>query len=247
MDTQTNPMDDRKRKEGSWAKPVDRLTVGAFPAEAINLNVDGRSITGPLQGFGQLWQKTYKVRLSGVNLSPAEVIKTWKENFGSFWPKGNRFYTPLTRIEPGEVALLNLNGPGGMPLSTGIIVVYADDESFTFMNPAGHMFAGMITFSAGEEENASYAQVQVLVRANDPLWEVSMRLFGFRKEDEFWHATLEALAAHFGVSGHVKQQATCVDSGLQWSQWKNIWHNAGIRTMFYAFTMPVRWLGRKIR
>ena len=38
--------------------------------------------------------------------------------------------------------------PGGLKLSTGVLVLYADDESFTLMTPQGHMFAGWITFSA---------------------------------------------------------------------------------------------------
>ena len=40
--------------------------------------------------------------------------------------------------------------PGRMKLSTGVMVLYADDESFTLMTPQGHMFAGWITFSATE-------------------------------------------------------------------------------------------------
>jgi hypothetical protein len=31
---------------------------------------------------------------------------------------------------------------GGMKLSTGVFVLYADEDSFTFMTPQGHMFAG---------------------------------------------------------------------------------------------------------
>jgi hypothetical protein len=31
---------------------------------------------------------------------------------------------------------------------------------------------------------------------------------------------------------------TCVDSRLQWSKAKNVWHNAVIRT---TITAPVRW------
>ena len=70
-----------------------------------------------------------------------------KTNFASFWPRGNHFYGPITGIAPGEVALLNIK-TGGMPLSTGVLVLYADDESFTLMTPEGHMFAGWITFSS---------------------------------------------------------------------------------------------------
>ena len=34
--------------------------------------------------------------------------------------------------------------PGKMKLSTGVMVLYADEESFTLMTPQGHMFAGWI-------------------------------------------------------------------------------------------------------
>jgi hypothetical protein len=242
-------------RETSWAKPVGKLKVSGALAGAVNLNVEGRQLTGPLQGFGQLWQKTYRVRLSGTNVSPAEVIKVWKEKFPDFWPKGNRFFGPLTGIKPGEVAVLNLagpggvTGPGGMPLiSTGVMVIYADDESFSFMTPQGHMFAAMITFSAYEEDECTVAQVQALVRANDPIYELSFRIgVGHRTEDQFWHSTLEALAAHFGVQGIVNQNVTCVDSRVQWSQAKNVWHNAAIRTGIYILTAPVRWFGNLLK
>lgn len=234
------------RVASNWAKPVTRIKVEGVPEEAINLNVDGRQVVGALQGFGQLWQKTYKVRLSGSLVTPDEVILTWKANFGSFWPKGNRFYAPLTSIEPGEVAVLNLSGPAGITLSTGVVVIYADEQSFTFMTPQGHMFAGWITFSAFEEDGQTTAQAQVLIRSNDPLWEIIMRLFGFRKEDEFWHATLEALASHFRVQGQVQQINKIIDPRLQWSQAKNIWHNASIRSAFYTMGTPLRWARKKV-
>ena len=129
-----------------------------------------------------------------------------------------------------------------MVLSTGIMVLYADDESFTFMTPEGHMLSGWITFSGFEEGGATVAQIQVLIGANDPLWEISMRLIGFKKEDRSWLATLESLALHFGVSGLAQMTATVVDPRLQWSQAKNVWHNAAIRSAVYAPASPFRWL-----
>ena len=229
-------------EERYWAPAVSRLKVGQAPAGAVNLNVEGRQAVGPLQGFGQLWQKTYWVRLSGAEVPPADLIKTWKENFEKFWPKGSRFYAPLAGIAPGEGALINLTQPGGMKLSTGIMVLYADDESFTFMTPEGHMLSGWITFSAFERDGATVAQVQVLVRANDPLWEISMRLIGFQREDRFWLSTLERLSRHFGTAGQAEMTATVVDPRLQWSQAKNVWHNAAIRSTAYATAAPLRWL-----
>jgi hypothetical protein len=128
-----------------------------------------------------------------------------------------------------------------MKLSTGIMVIYADDESFSFMTPEGHKFAGMITFSVHREEGAAVAQAQVLLRASDPLYEMSFCLgFGHKAEDEFWQGTLQNLAARFGVEGAVVNQSNIlVDPGMQWSAAKNIWHNAAVRTTLHT---PVRWV-----
>lgn len=233
---------DKSKRDDNWAKPVDTLKVLGVPSEAINLNVEGRQLTGPLRGFGQLWQKTYTMPLPGLVIQPADVIKVWKENFPLFWPKGNQFYAPLASIAPGEVALLNLAAPGGMQLSTGIMVIYADDVSFSFMTPQGHMFAGMITFSAQEEGDSTVAQIQALIRAGDPLYEIGCRLgIVHRIEDLFWHGTLLNLAQSFGVKGVVQQTNICIDPRMQWSEVRNVWHNAAIRTGLH---MPIRLLRR---
>ena len=243
-DTKTTPP--AASRDAAWAQPVDKLQASGVPAGAMNLNVTGRQLAGPLQGFGQLWQKTYRVRLSGASVSAQQVIKTWRENFPKFWPKGNNFYAPLTSIEPGEVAVLNLALPGGMKLSTGVRVIYADDESFSFMTPEGHTYAAMITFSAFAEDDATIAQVQPLIRASDPIYELGIRVGMVQKmEDQFWHHTLKSLAAHFGVEGaSVEQKNTLVDPKLQWRYARNIWNNAAIRTTLYVAATPVRWVGK---
>ena len=56
------------RDESSWAAPVSRLTTAEVPAGAVNINVEGRRLASPIQGFGKMWQKTYRVRL------PAEAV-----------------------------------------------------------------------------------------------------------------------------------------------------------------------------
>jgi hypothetical protein len=217
------------------------LTVTDVPARAATFNVEGRQVVGPLQGFGQMWQKIYRVRLSGSSVEPAHVIREWKHSFQKFWPEGARFYAPITGIAPGEVAVINVDGPVRTSLSTGVMVIYADDESFTFMTPQGHIFAGWITFSAYRDEGVPVAQVQLLIRTNDPLWEIAFRLFASREEDRFWHQTLLNLADEFGVRGHIQQDTTLVDPQLQWSQAKNVWYNAAVRSALHA---PVRMLRR---
>jgi hypothetical protein len=45
-----------RSSDANWSKPVDRLALGTVPTRAMNLNVEGRRLVGPVQGFGQLWQ-----------------------------------------------------------------------------------------------------------------------------------------------------------------------------------------------
>lgn len=231
----------------NWAKNVSRLQVSEVPSGAVNRNVAGRRLTSPIQGFGRMWQKTYSVKL-GKAASASEVIAEWRQHFSEFWPHGNRFYGPLTGIAPGDVAVLNLAMPGGMKLSTGVLVLYADEESFTLMTPEGHMLAGWITFSAFEtEDEGTTAQAQVLMRANDPIFEIGLTLGGHKKEDRFWHHTLTALAQHFGVTAEVETQTVCVDRTRRWANAKNVRYNSAIRSGLYASAAPIRWIAKPFK
>ena len=246
--TDQSPEVPASRDAGFWAQNVSTLQVGDVPEGAINKNVQGRRVTSPIQGFGKMWQKTYKVTVPGRSVTPKQVISTWKQKFPEFWPKGNAFYGPLTGIAPGEVAVLNLTMPGKLKLSTGVLVMYADDESFTLMTPEGHMFAGWITFSAYEGTEGTVAQAQVLMRASDPLYEVGLGMGGHRKEDKFWDATLTALAGHFGVKEpRVDTQLVCVDKKRQWSSARNVWKNSAIRSGMYATGAPFRAIAKPFK
>lgn len=231
-----------------WAPNVSRLSVSEIPTDAVYLNVEGRRVVGPIQGFGKLWQKTYRVQLGGTAATPAEVITTWKEHFADFWPRGNRFHAPLTGLAPGEVALLSLAVPGHVKLSTGMFVLYADDESFTLMTPQGHTFSGWITFSAHDEPGGTVAQVQALMRANDPIYEVGMTLLGHRRENAFWEETLSSLATHLGVAQpEVERRTVCIDERRQWSKAGNVRHNAFIRSGVYTVFTSARRSLRPVR
>jgi hypothetical protein len=240
------------RDAASWAKKVERLQVD--PREGVRgTNVAGRRLTGPVQGFGKMWQKTYRMD-AGPQITPEQAIATWRQHFPEFWPKGNRFAGALTGINPGDVALLDLAIGGGVKLSTGVFVLYADAESFTLMTPQGHMFAGWITFSAEREREAdtttmkTTVQAQVLMRANDPLYEIAMALGGHRKEDKFWAATLTALGQRLGIKDpKVETRSTCVDSKRQWRHSRNVWHNSMVRSVLQTIAAPVTGLGRLMR
>jgi hypothetical protein len=236
------------RDAANWAKSVSRLSLSEVPTGATGINVSGKRLASPIQGFGKMWQKTYQVRLPKERASAVDVVSAWKARFPDFWPKSNHFYAPLTGIAPGEVALVEGTLPGHLKLSTGVMVLYADDESFTLMTPQGHMFAGWITFSASEEGDETVAQAQVLMRASDPIFELGMVLGGHRKENGIWDHTLRSLAAHFDVHDvEVATSLTCVDKKRQWRRWTNVWHSSAIRSMLYLLNTPFRAVHRAFR
>jgi hypothetical protein len=241
---ETGPGEERERVGGqalprnatSWATKVDRLQVEKRDG-VRGTNVSGRRLTSPIQGFGKMWQKTYTTNL-GAAATPKEVIATWKAHFPEFWPKGNRFAGALAGISPGDVALLDLS-MGGVKLSTGVFVLYADDESFTLMTPEGHMFAGWISFSAEDVGAGTVVQAQVLMRANDPLYEMGLTFGGHHKEDIFWSQTLSALANRFAIAKPaIEIKSVCVDRKRQWRHARNTWHNAMIRSVLQTVSHP---------
>lgn len=211
-----------------------------LPPDSLDINVEGMELSGPERGFGQLWRKNFRVSLTGADVSPEDVIRTWRERFGEMWPEGNHFYRPLTGLKPGEVALADLEMPANSRLSTGIVVTRVAPTEFTFVTPEGHTLAGEITFSAHDESGTTIAEVEVLLRASDPLFELGMPLGGHKRENAFWQQTLTNLANHFGVESEPETSSVLLDSHRQWRKATNIVNNSYIRTAIYMATKPLR-------
>jgi hypothetical protein len=199
--------------------------------EAERLDLEREQPSVPQQGFGKLWRKTHRIALTGVDVAPEQVIATWKERFGEFWPSDNRFYVPVTALSPGELAVINLEMPGEVTLSTGVILVESRPDSFTLVTPKSHMFAGVLTFSSFRENGTTIARAEMLIRASDPLFEIGMVLYGHRHEDRFWAQTMRNVAAHWGVQGVPESRIVCEDSHYQWSRVVNLRHNGVIRNL----------------
>ncbi|MGH3105832.1 MAG: hypothetical protein ACRDM3_01405, partial [Rubrobacteraceae bacterium] len=121
-------MTERHRDAAHWARYVETLKV---PDGIVNRNVEGRRPVSPLQGFGKMWQKTYRVRLEDA--PPSEVVATWRERFPEISGFEEGFRVPSGGLAPGAVALL-----GGL---SGVMVLYSDETSFTYMTPEGHPFS----------------------------------------------------------------------------------------------------------
>lgn len=242
-----NPVDPAARQRPSdaanWANQGVNLRVSEVPTGAINLNVEGRAVVGPLQGFGPLWQKTYRVRIPADRVSPQELTGYWKEHFGDLQPKENRFYAPRAGVTPGGIVLMNASAQG-LPVNSGLMILYSDDESFTFMTPEGCPEAGWIMCSVFEEDGSTVAQVRTQGRANDPIFEVGFRMFGARQQEAIWTYVLNSLAERFDAPATATIERVCLDPRMQWSRASNVRHNATIRSFIYAVLSPARAIGR---
>jgi hypothetical protein len=219
----------------------------SIPLDAVTRVGGLEPTSGALHGFGRLWRKVHTVNFGPVEASPTEVIRTWREHFGEFWPEGNRFYASLGRLQSGEVAVLNLEMPAGTRLATGVLVLYADDEAFTLMTPHGHMFAGWITLSAYREHDETTVRAEIMMRATDPIFEIGLELFGHRKENEFWERTLRNLAGHFSADGEPSTKMVCLDRRRQWRYARNIWHNSALRSVLHVGLSPISRMARRAR
>jgi hypothetical protein len=53
MTTPSTPSEDGQSRDAAyWAQRASTLKVSRTPTGALNLNVEGRRVIGPLQGFG---------------------------------------------------------------------------------------------------------------------------------------------------------------------------------------------------
>lgn len=223
-----------------WTRSVDRLSLKDIPASAMNINVQGRKTTSPVTGFGPLWDKRYRMRIKSITARPEEIIAIWKSEFSDFWPPGNRFYPSGNKpVEPGTAAVLNLSLPGGLVLATGLMVIYADETSFSFITIEGHILGGWINFSCFKDAADTIIQVNPLFRAGDPLMDAGFRMGAALQEDKFWHATLERLARRLDVTGDLSQEDILIDPDPNWKAAANLLDSAAIRSSLY---MPWYWL-----
>ncbi len=220
-----------------WMQPVPELLVPLMPVEAKNLNVHGRRPVGPVSGFGQLWQKTFRLHIHDDSITPTQAFAELKHGFIGFQPSFNRFYASESGIQPGAIVLINASTPGG-PVSTGVVILYADESLFTFATPLGHPECGWVSFAAFEQGSRTVVQILGLARSGDPVYEGAFKMAGARVQRRIWTHVLKALAAHLGIPAEITVDEKCIDPGMQWSQARNVWYNAQIRTLLNE---PVRW------
>ncbi|MCC7364819.1 MAG: hypothetical protein IT303_10645 [Dehalococcoidia bacterium] len=211
--------------------PIDQPVPGTR-------NVEGKRPQTARQGFGETWWKRFFVALPGQP-DAAAVMRTWKAEFNELWPEEGHFFRPVRGIRAGEVAGFELDAPVGT-VSSGVVITAADDTSFTFVTPQGHMFAGWIRFATEPAAGGTIAEITMEVRASDPLYQLGMWLGGNRAEDAFWRETLANVARRFGEEPRVAVHRKRRSRQLAWRQAGNIRHNAAIRTAWHDATGAAR-------
>jgi hypothetical protein len=229
MNTNSEREHVHRRSNANSGKEVDPGRDSEILAEADELDLGDQRAFGPEEGFGRLWRKIHRIRLTGSSASPERVISDWKAHFGEFWPGDNRFFGAITALQPGELAVISLEMPATVTLSSGVILTESHPRGFTLVTPKGHMLAGCLQFSADADAGLTTANVDMRIRAADPLFEIGMVLFGHRRENRFWEQTLRNLAAWYHVSGELQTRVICEDRTYQWSRARNILHNGAIR------------------
>ncbi len=224
-----------RQEDHGWAKDLNKIHTIENHPEACQRNVKNRTLSGPLQGFGPLWEKTYTLTYKRKDITPETIIETLKKEFPRFQPKGNYFYPSSRGIVPGEVVLLDAFTPGGL-VSTGVFVLYSNTTSFTFITPRGHPESGWVTFRAKEQEDQIEVQIQGLASASDPIYELAFRVAGSKLQERVWIHVLESLASYLNLEPHVEMKKTCLSPSLKWFNTPNLWYNAQIRSI--PFNIP---------
>jgi anti-anti-sigma factor len=223
-----------------WARPMLAMRVKAVPAGAVSLNVDGRRPVGPLLGFGRLWQKVYRVRLPAAKATPDQALAALKDRLPVFQPPASHFFLPLAGVQPGEVILINAQVLG-MPVFTGVMVLFADATSFTLITPQGHPESGWVTFGVSSEQGETVVEVESLARASDPVYEFGLRVLGAAGIQEgIWRHVLTSLAGSFGARAEVEMTRILVDGKVQWGQAANVGRNAQLWSLLATVTGRAR-------
>lgn len=229
------------------SEQISAVISDPLPQEALAENVVGRDVTAVEDGFGKLWRKRFWIRLSGTSVTPEGLIDVWTKRYTEFWPKGSHLYQPPEGLSTGDIAAADLAMIGGTRVGTGIIVINDTDTSFSFATLQGHTFCGTITFSAAEEDGATVARVDVLLRASDPIYEIGMPLGGHQHENKFWESSLRALAKYAGIEAQPGMEMEVLDSKRQWRNATNVVHNAFLHTAFTVVTRPIRLVTNRLR
>ncbi|RMG86528.1 MAG: anti-sigma factor antagonist, partial [Candidatus Dadabacteria bacterium] len=112
-------------RAGEWAPLLGPARFqGEPPAGFLPRLVEGLPVQTPFTGFGEVWHKTYEIRLPGAGASVRRLAEELRTHLGELWPDGADLWLPGGEVVPGAVGLIRIRLPGGAPLVTGIRILH---------------------------------------------------------------------------------------------------------------------------
>ncbi|MEZ4495425.1 MAG: hypothetical protein R2845_01300 [Thermomicrobiales bacterium] len=242
---------EEERPSAAGTVAASGATVGDALMRVTEIDIDGVTVQGPNSKPVHSGESAIGCACPVFPQRPPRSSCNGDRSSVPSGQKGAPLLRSAGRLVPGDIALIDLDMPAGTRLESGVVVLAVRPESFTLITPDGHVFAGVITFSAFHSGGTPLAQIEIVFRSGDPIFEVGMRLSGHRRENRFWMEVLASLAKHFGVNGRPEMYAELLDRRVQWSQAKNVAHNAYLRNGFGRGVVPVvsrlRGFGTRIR
>ena len=197
--TASDAADQPRRRE--LGPPVDRLSAAGV-AGAKDDAVTGKRVSGPAPGVRPaLAEDVHASGSTASDMTPQAVIATWKDDFPTFWPKGSGSTLPCpgSRRAKSPFSISRRCPVSPVKLSTGVLVLYADDESFTFMTPEGHTLSAWITFSARRDGDVTSPRPRHWSDRPTRSTISPTCSAATSQNNKFWQATLHNLATTVGV------------------------------------------------
>jgi hypothetical protein len=142
-------------------------TMGDDPADVHELQPAGK-------GVGALFERTYRIRISGATRTPEELVDVLVSNLNAASPVEVTEFEKLGPAAGGTVGaeyLVHMPGPWNGPVR----VVHRTPNSFRLGTLAGHMEAGQIVFTAWaagdqEDDRELVFEIRSVARSGDRLF-----------------------------------------------------------------------------
>ena len=163
------------RDDSNWAKPVDRLSASGVVGAKVDLRL-GKARLRPAPGVRPALAEDLPRPARRLEPGPDRAHRHLEGQLPHVLARRRAVLCTAWRASnPAKSRCSTSRRCRASPvkLSTGVMVLYADDESFTFMTPEGHTLSAWITFSASREGDVTVAQAQALERTSDPFDELA--------------------------------------------------------------------------
>ncbi|GAA4831118.1 DUF1990 domain-containing protein [Saccharopolyspora rosea] len=139
-----------------------------LPPELPTALVDERSLLAD-DGCGQLFHRTFSVRIEDPAVDPATLIGTIRDDMNRAVP-GEAARVCRNSGEPGRMCTgdeFTVHMPG--PWNGPVRVVSCTEDSFRLATLEGHLEAGLIEFRARPEDGVLRFEVEAWARPSSPL------------------------------------------------------------------------------